>query len=103
MAYDLVTGDTGSILQVTCKDNDTSTAINLTGSTVKARWEDATGAVVTKTMTVTTAASGIAQYQFLTGEIIAPKMKIEIEITDSGSKVVSNLALIELLVREQLG
>ena len=100
---DLVTGDTGSVLSVTCKDSATGVVIDLTGATVKLRWEDAAGTIVSKTMTVTTPATGIATYQFATTEIFAPKMKFEVEITDSGGKIVSNLALIELTVREQLG
>lgn len=100
---DLVTGDTGSILTVTCNDSAAGTAINLTGATVKVRWEDATGVLVLKTMTIENASGGIASYQFASGEIFAPKMKFEIEITDAGGKIVTNLALIELTVREQLG
>lgn len=102
MAYDFVSGDTGSKIQVTCKDNDLGTAINLTGATVTISWENASGTVVTKTMTITNAVSGIAEYQFLAGELLSGKMKFEIVITDAIGKIISNLSLIEVSVREQM-
>jgi len=54
-------------------------------------------------MTITDGPNGVAEYQFLAGEIIVPKMKFEVEITDSSGFVVTNLTLIEVGVREQLG
>jgi len=102
MSVELVTGDTGSVLQVTCTDNERAAAIDLTGATVLLRWEG-DSAVVEKTMTIDDAAGGVVSYQFLAGEIIVPKMKFEVEITDSSGFVVTNLTLIEVGVREQLG
>jgi hypothetical protein len=102
MSVELVTGDTGSVLQVTCTDNDTAAAIDLTGATVTLRWEGDT-AIVEKTMTIDDAAGGVVSYQFLAGEIISPKMKFEVEITDSGGYITTNLELIEVVVREELG
>lgn len=99
---DLVTGDTGSLLQVSCTDSRTAAAINLAGATVRLRWTDDAGAVVTKVMTIVSAAAGTAKYQFLAGEIIYPKMTFEVEITDAAGYIITNLALIELAVREQL-
>lgn len=98
---DLVTGDTGSTISVTCK-SAAGVAINLTGATVLFRWEGAAG-LVEKAATITDAPNGVCEYQFAAGEIIAPKMKIEVEITDSGGKVVTGTDLIELTVREELG
>ncbi len=102
MSVELVTGDTGSVLTVTCTDNDSGAVINLTGATVKLRWEGNT-ALVTKTMTIADAAGGIATYRFLAGEIIFPKMKFEVEITDATGYITTNLELIEIEVREELG
>lgn len=99
---DLVTGDTGSKLKVTCLDSGTNLPVNLSGSTVRLRWEGEAG-VVTKVMSITDATNGKVEYQFLANDIIAPKMRFEVEITDAGGFVVSNLELIELEVREQLG
>lgn len=102
MATELVTGDTGSVLQLTLKDNDTNTAINLTGATVTLRWENAAGTITSKTMTIVTAVSGIVQYRFLAGEIIYPRHKFEVEITDSSGYKISNLTLLEVTTREEL-
>ena len=97
-----VSGDTGSKLEVTCKRDDTGVVIDLTGSTVKLKWDDAVGALQTKTMIITDAVNGIADYQFLAAELIAPQMKFEIEITDSGGKILHNIELIRENVREVL-
>lgn len=102
MSYDLVTGDTGSKLVVTVADNDTGAAVDLAGSTVRFRWEG-NASMVTRTATVTNSAGGVAEYQFAAGEIIAPKMKIEVEVTDGIGQVVTSTDLIELTVREELG
>ena len=100
---DLVTNDTGSKLQVTCSDNDTGAVLDLTGATVRARWEDVSGIMQTYVMNITEPANGVAEYQFLVGEIVYPKMKIEIEVTDAGGFITSNLTPIELTVREEFG
>ena len=97
-----VSGDTGSKLEVTCKDDDTGVVIDLTGSTVKLKWDDVAGALQTKTMTITDATNGIVEYQFLATELIAPQMKFEVEITDSGGFVLHSLELIREAVREAL-
>ena len=99
---DLVTGDTGSIYQVTCTDSD-GVAINLTGATVRLRWEDDVGVIQTRTMGITDAVNGVAEYQFLAAEIIAPKMKFETEVQDSGGFITSSNDLVTLTVREELG
>lgn len=103
MPYSLVTGDTGSILRVTCKDNSTGAAINLTGATVKAQWKDSVQALVSRVMTITSAPGGIAEYQFAAGEIISPIMRIEIEVIDATGKIVTSLNPIEISVRSQIG
>lgn len=102
MSYDLVTGDTGSKLVVTITDNETSLPVDLTGSTVVFRWEGDSG-LVSKNATITNAAAGIVEYQFDVGDIIYPRMRIEVEITDGIGKIVTGTDLIELTVREQLG
>ena len=100
---DFVSGDTGSKLRLTITDKDSGAAINLTGATVTLRWKNSSGTLVSRTMTVVTAASGICEYQFAAGELFAPKMRLEAEVVDSGGKIVTGLDLIELAVREQLG
>ncbi len=97
-----VSGDTGSKLEVTCKDDDTGVVIDLTGSTVKLKWLDAADALQTKTMTITDAVNGVADYQFLANELIETQMKFEVEITDAVSDVLHSLELIRENVREVL-
>lgn len=97
-----VSGDTGSKLEVTCKDDDTGLVIDLTGSTVKLKWLDIVKALQTKTMTITDAINGIAEYQFLANELFGRQMKFEVEITDSGGEVLRNIELIRESCRRAL-
>lgn len=99
---DLVTGDTGSTLTVTCKDG-AGAVINLTGATVELHWEGASGTVESRNMTVSAPATGVAAYTFSAGEIFAPAMAFEVEITDSAGKVVTCTEKIELTAREEIG
>lgn len=99
---DLVTGDTGSKLKVTCNDSE-GAVINLTGATVELHWEDANGALASRNMTIENHAAGIASYTFAVGEIFSPKMVFEVEITDTGGKIITCTEKIELTVREQIG
>ena len=97
-----VSGDTGSELEVTCKDDDTGLVIDVTGSTVKLKWIDKAAALISKTMTIVDAVNGVVKYRFLANELIAPQMKFEVEITDSGGDVLHILELIRESVREVL-
>lgn len=98
-----VSGDTGSELEVTCKDDDTGLVIDLTGSSVKLKWLDAADALQTKAMTIRGASTdGIVFYRFLADELIATQMKFEVEITDSGGDVLHSIELIRENVREAL-
>mgnify|MGYP001549789444 CR=1 FL=1 len=99
---DLVSGDTGSKLSVTVKDN-AGAIVDLTGATVKFRWLGNDNLIKEVDAGVTDAPNGVVQYAFLAGDIIAPEMKIEVEVTDSGGLINTSVALIDLTVREQLG
>lgn len=101
MAYEFVQSDTGSKLQVTCKNDNDNSVIDLSNSTLELKWVDAAGALQTKTMTVTDAANGVAEYLFSGSELEAGKMSFEVEITTAG-KVISNLDLIKVTVRAEL-
>lgn len=103
MAYELITGDTGSKLVATCTDNVLGTAINLTGATVKLHWITNAGVLANKTMTITSAATGVCEYQFLATEIEAPTMTFEVEITDATAKIITSLDPITVSVRSQIG
>ncbi len=104
MAVELVTGDTGSVLVATCTDNETGAVINLTGAqALKLRWKKTDGTIAEVDMTPSaTPTDGVCSYQFLAGEIIAPKMKFEVEITDSAGFITSNLTLFEVQVRREM-
>ena len=102
MSYDFVSNDTGSILQTTCVDS-TNAAIDLTGSTVHLQWKDNTGTLQSKIMTIVTAASGIVKYQFAAGELIPGVMEFEVQITDSSGYITTNVTLISLTIREEVG
>lgn len=101
-AYSFVAGDTGSVLRVTCTNDSDDAAINLTGATVALRWLDSSGVLVTKNMSIVTAASGIAQYQFGASELFAPSMSFEVGITDASSNVIRSINLIDVNVRAAL-
>lgn len=101
-AYSFVAGDTGSVLRVTCTNDSDDTAINLTGATVALRWLNSAGTLVSQNMTIVTAASGIAQYQFTASELFAPSMSFEVRITDASSNVIRSLNLIDVNVRAAL-
>lgn len=100
--YQFVAGDTGSILEVTCLNDSDNTAINLSGCTVTLQWKAVGGVRVSKTMTITDAAGGVAEYQFLANELYHGVMKFEIKITDVNSKVIRSLDLLEETVRRAL-
>lgn len=98
---DFVSNDTASVLRVTCVDAN-SDPINLTGSTVNLHWRDETGLSVDQTMTIEDAANGVCTYQFDTGELFAPGMAFEVEITDTNGKKLTNVDLIAVTVRKEL-
>jgi hypothetical protein len=104
MAVELVTGDTGSVLVATCTDNETGGIIDLTGAqALKLRWKKTDGTIAEVNMTPSvTPSDGTCRYQFLVGEIIAPKMKFEVEITDATGFIISNLTLFEVAVRREM-
>lgn len=102
MAYSFVAGDTGSVLRVTCTNDSDDSAIDLTGATVVVKWRDSLGALQTKTMTIVTAASGIAEYNFAASELFSPSMSFEIQVTDASAKVIRSLSLIDVSVRAAL-
>lgn len=98
-----VANDSGSALQVTCKDKTTGVVIDLTGKTVQLRWEDADGVLVTREMVIVNGPGGIASYKFALNELYGPTMRFEVQITDPVLQtVVTGVDLIEVGVREPL-
>ena len=98
--YDFVENDDGSILRITCYNDDQS-VIDLTGATVVLRWRNSSGAMVERNMTIVGAATnGIAEYQFSLGELFAPKMHFGYRITDANNNNVSSRKLDTLSIRK---
>jgi hypothetical protein len=102
MSYDFVQNDTASKITVTCR-NSQNALINLTGYTVSVHWRNNADSLTTRTMTITNAAGGVAEYLFQAGELEAPKMRLEIAITIPGIGELTSREVINLLVREQIG
>lgn len=100
---DYVAGDTGTIHgPVTCKDK-AGTVIDLTGGSAKLLYRMDGGSLQTKTMTVNSpATSGNVQYQFLSGELIAGEMVGEIEVTDSGNKIITEICTFTRAIRAKI-
>lgn len=101
MPYDVVAGDTGTILRVTIKDT-AGAAVDLTGASAVFRWAGIAGLVEVAAV-ITDAVNGVVSHKFMAGEITAPDMSIEVEVTDSGGFKLTGLDLIKLTVRQQLG
>jgi len=86
--FKAIAGDTKTKLRITCKDADTGAVIDLTGATANLLWRIDGGTLVTKTgiTVVAPPTSGIVEYQFTTGELIAGYMEAEVELTDVSAK-----------------
>jgi hypothetical protein len=104
MAYQFVSGDTGSILRVTCTNDSDGSAVNLTGCSVALQWRDRlTESLISKSMTINSpATAGVVQYQFAANELVDPEMAFEVKITDGSGAVVRSLSLIVCSVRPAL-
>ena len=101
-SIDFVENDTGSVLLVTCKTK-AGGIIDLTGASVALKYRIDGGTLQTKTMTINPpATAGIVQYQFLAGELIAGEMIEAVEITNSASKVISELCTVTHTIRGKL-
>lgn len=106
-AIELVAGDTGTVLVATVRKSSDKSVVDLTGATVRLKYTIDGGALATKTMTVTDAANGKAEYQFTTGELTAAAdgestMRAEVELTDSGGKVTTQLVPMNLPIRAKV-
>lgn len=100
MHYDFREGDTGSILRVHCKDNDTGAVIDVTNSSVNLQWRKASdGSLASVSMTIIDAPNGIVEYKFAAGELTPPGMDFSIKITDPTTKYVTSLNSIFKSVR----
>ncbi len=102
MGIEFVQADTGSKLRAVCVDDATGLPIDLTGATVRARYKIDGGSLQTKVMTIVDALAGEAEYLFSTGELAPGALEGEIEITDSGGKVITSLQTFHFGIRTKL-
>lgn len=97
-----VSNDTACKLRVTCRNNDTQELIPLSGVTPRLRWIDALGVEQERVMSIVNV-SGVCEYQFLDGELVAPMMSFEVELEDSLGKKMTCLDVINEIVRQEIG
>lgn len=99
MPINLVAGDTGSILKVTCTRIDGS-IIDLSGATVSLFWRATRGAPQRRSMDIEGAPTdGIVYYQFQAGELVMGGLVGEIEITFPDGKVLTSALSFDIPVR----
>lgn len=98
--FDVVEGD-NTKYEVTCQEKD-GTAFDLTGCTVEINWQHEGGTPETREMTVTDAPNGVAEYVFQDNELTAPRMILEVKITDAGGKILYSDCIDELNVRKKI-
>ena len=104
--FNYVQGDTGPQLKLTLTDEDTSTATDLTGATVKMHFKasGATTVLYSKTLYVNpgTPTLGIALVNWATGELdyAAGTYHGEIEITKASGQIETIYDIIKFKIRE---
>lgn len=106
MAIDLVAGDTGTMLRISLRNRGTTEPINLTGATVRLKYRIDAGVLITQVMTIADAATGVATYQFGSGELTAAaqgsSLRGEVEVTDAGGKVLTQLKPMTFTIRAKV-
>lgn len=101
MKYDVVQGDSGTALRVECVKG-VSQAIDLTGATVTLKWRSKTRQLVERGMTIVDAVSGVAEYQFVAGELYAPSMDVTVMIVDMLGGVLHSREALKITVRRPI-
>ncbi|MDP2381250.1 MAG: hypothetical protein Q8N00_00440 [Nitrospirota bacterium] len=103
MGADLVAGDRGSLLRVTCRDNATKQVIDLAGKTVTLRYAINEAAPVDKVMAVLEpATNGKATYQFAAADLTPGAFTGEILLQSGAADQVTSVGLFYLTVRAAL-
>lgn len=99
MPINLVAGDTGSILKVTCTRIDGS-IIDLTGASANLFWRAARGAPQKRSMSIEgNPTGGVVYYQFQSGELVMGGLVGEIEIVFPDGKVLTSALAFDIPVR----
>lgn len=103
MPYELVAGDLGSKIVVTCLDSDTKAVLDLTGKTVQLRYKIDAGTLTTKTMAVQApGTNGKAEYQFGASDLSAGTMEAEVRVQPGQSDQVTSRETLHVSVRSPL-
>jgi hypothetical protein len=97
---DFIEGNDAGKLVITCRDQS-GAILDLTTQTARVKWRNS-GGVVVREMTKEDAAWGVVSYRFATDELVAPKMSLEIELSDAVGKTISSSELIQITVRKAL-
>ncbi len=101
--YDFVALDTNSVVRVTIVNKQTRAVIDLTNSTVLFIFSIDGGPTKSATMTVLApATAGVAEYQFITGDLVAGTMNANIEVTFADSTILSQLDSFIFQIRAKL-
>ena len=101
--YDFVALDTNSVVRVTIVNKQTRAVIDLTNATVVFIFSIDTGPTKSATMTVLVpATAGIAEYQFVTGDLVAGTMTAAIQVTFADTTILSQLDSFTFQVRAKL-
>jgi len=89
--FNAIEGDTTTKIIPTCRDAYTRIAINLTGATVtfRYRYRGTVTPIVERTMSITDFSGGVAEYQFVTSELVPGFIDGEIVVVVSGKTNIS--------------
>jgi hypothetical protein len=101
--FDFVALDTNSVVRVTIVNKQTRGVIDLTNATVLFIFSIDTGPTKSPTMTVLApATAGIAEYQFVTGDLVAGTMSAAVQVTFADTTILSQLDSFTFQVRAKL-
>ena len=106
--FDFVEGDTLTTIKSALVDQDNGSALDLTGGSASVRFvfrrpgDGAWSAPTDRALTVTDAANGLVEYQFLTGELLPGIMRLEASATLSNGKTITTKRFTEFTIRPRL-
>jgi hypothetical protein len=106
--FDFVQGDTLTTIKSQLKDEDTGAVIDLTGGSASVRFvfrrpaDGAWSTPIDRNLTVTDAANGLVEYQFLTGELLPGIMRLEASASLATGKTITTKRFTEFTIRPRL-
>lgn len=100
----IVTGDSATTLTVPCVDADGITPLDLTGATVKLKWQVDGGAIQTRDMTISSpATAGVATYTLAAADFPSPgSMSYCVQITYAGGAVLTSRTYDDVTIEKAL-